>query len=257
MAPEARTLHMVRMRLRLDRLVELGKRRRLPLRDVDTGYLVHCELRELFGEVAPQPFVLDGTAGRWVTVLGYATETADALRARADAFADPAVHATCEWDGFVSKPMPTAWTVDARLGFQLRACPVVRMASAGAHHRAGAEVDAFIARCWAVGDPKIPVDREAVYREWLAQHVARLGGAELRAVRVEAFKLERVVRRTHEEQRRASPVERPDVTFRGELAITDPEAFRSLLARGIGRHRAFGFGMLLLRPPGEDRSTTC
>jgi CRISPR system Cascade subunit CasE len=26
-------------------------------------------------------------------------------------------------------------------------------------------------------------------------------------------------------------------------------AFRALLARGVGRHRAFGFGMLLLRPP--------
>ena len=31
--------------------------------------------------------------------------------------------------------------------------------------------------------------------------------------------------------------------------MTDSEAFSALLRRGVGRHRAFGFGMLLLRPP--------
>ena len=41
---------------------------------------------------------------------------------------------------------------------------------------------------------------------------------------------------------------RPDVTFRGTLQVTDPDRFHALLARGVGRHRAFGFGMLLLRP---------
>jgi CRISPR system Cascade subunit CasE len=33
----------------------------------------------------------------------------------------------------------------------------------------------------------------------------------------------------------------------GTLRVGDAEAFRALLARGLGRHRAFGFGMLLLR----------
>jgi len=31
--------------------------------------------------------------------------------------------------------------------------------------------------------------------------------------------------------------------------VRDPTGFAALLARGVGRHRAFGFGMLLLRPP--------
>jgi CRISPR system Cascade subunit CasE len=30
--------------------------------------------------------------------------------------------------------------------------------------------------------------------------------------------------------------------------VADPAAFAQLLARGVGRHRAFGLGMLLLRP---------
>ena len=36
--------------------------------------------------------------------------------------------------------------------------------------------------------------------------------------------------------------------MRGVLTITDSEAFASTLAQGIGRHRSYGFGMLLLRP---------
>jgi CRISPR system Cascade subunit CasE len=42
---------------------------------------------------------------------------------------------------------------------------------------------------------------------------------------------------------------RPDATFRGTLRVDDPARFAAAaLARGVGRHRAFGFGMLLLRP---------
>jgi CRISPR system Cascade subunit CasE len=36
----------------------------------------------------------------------------------------------------------------------------------------------------------------------------------------------------------------PDASFTGVLTVRDPEAFGRLLARGIGRHRKFGFGML-------------
>jgi len=33
----------------------------------------------------------------------------------------------------------------------------------------------------------------------------------------------------------------------GTLSVRDPEAFAAALAAGVGRHKAFGFGMLLLR----------
>jgi CRISPR system Cascade subunit CasE len=41
----------------------------------------------------------------------------------------------------------------------------------------------------------------------------------------------------------------PDAVFTGTLVVARPAEFMGLLARGIGRHRAFGYGMLLLRPP--------
>jgi CRISPR system Cascade subunit CasE len=45
--------------------------------------------------------------------------------------------------------------------------------------------------------------------------------------------------------------EGPDAVLRGRLQIEDGNGFARLVARGIGRHRAFGFGMLLLMPPGR------
>ena len=40
----------------------------------------------------------------------------------------------------------------------------------------------------------------------------------------------------------------PDVVLKGRLQVDDSDAFTQLLRRGIGRHRAFGFGMVLLKP---------
>jgi CRISPR system Cascade subunit CasE len=67
---------------------------------------------------------------------------------------------------------------------------------------------------------------------------------------LKAFRLARVSRRTKADEEGPRSLHHamgPDATFTGLLAVGNPEAFAGLLARGIGRHRAFGFGMLLLR----------
>ena len=68
-----------------------------------------------------------------------------------------------------------------------------------------------------------------------------------------AFKRTRMLNRPigRDGRRRQSETEGPDAVFRGRLRIEDDAGFTELLARGIGRHRAFGFGMLLLAPPGR------
>jgi CRISPR system Cascade subunit CasE len=43
--------------------------------------------------------------------------------------------------------------------------------------------------------------------------------------------------------------EGPDATIHGTLTVTDPGVFTKFLARGVARHRAYGYGMLLLHPP--------
>ncbi len=142
--------------------------------------------------------------------------------------------------------MPSSWTQGRRLAFELRACPIKRKNGAGAKHRAGAEVDVFLDRCWQVGEG-VRVDRAQVYLEWLQAQLSA-GGATLVQGELRRFQRQRLLRRDHQEQRTSKAIERPDAVFEGILEVADPLRFGALLARGVGRHRAFGFGMLLVRP---------
>lgn len=242
----AEPLRMARVPLDGAALVEVARRRGLPTRELDLGYTAHCALTELFGELAPRPFSLQPTTGRWQPVLGYTTADAKALRARAELGADPWLfERVVDWAELATKPMPSAWSAGQRLGFRVETVPVGRAAKAHAHHREGAEVDVFLLRCREAGEG-VRVDREEVYRDWLTGQLARHGGARVTELRVEAYKRERFTRRTQGEGRRSHLSERPRVTFRGALEVTDPAGFDALLRRGVGRHRAFGLGMLLL-----------
>jgi CRISPR system Cascade subunit CasE len=151
-----------------------------------------------------------------------------------------------------------AWAFGRKLGFEVRVRPVVRRDRPG-DRDAACERDAFqVAYHQAEADGtgaaiELP-RRESVYRAWLAGRVGRLGGARLieDSIRLVAFQRLRVARRRAADasgRRPLTPTEGPDAVLAGVLEVTDGPAFTSLLRRGIGRHRAFGFGMLLLRPP--------
>lgn len=247
-------LHLIRLDIDAARLARLGAAMRLPPAQSDLGFLAHSMLAGLFGEGTLQPFqVLDETA-RWVPLLAYSARGGVALREHADTYAEPAPHAACDWEGFAAKPVPHL-AAGFRLGFDLRACPVVRLAAQlevtdregkPRVYRAGHEIDAWVhARFMA--HSREEVDRETAYGAWLRD---RLGAAaEVESVRLHTFRRLRLVRRDHSSERRAAVLERPEAVLRGTLAVRDAAAFRRLLARGVGRHCAFGFGMLLLRPP--------
>lgn len=86
--------------------------------------------------------------------------------------------------------------------------------------------------------------REAVYASWFAD---RLGNAaDVTDVRLTAF------RRSFAARGDGRGAEGPDAILHGTLTVRDPAAFTDRLRRGVGRHKAYGYGMLLLRPP--DRS---
>jgi CRISPR system Cascade subunit CasE len=244
------SLHLVKIPLRPEKLMTIARSRALPLRDLDDGYLCHCVMRELWQERAPTPFVIRGS-GRTLDVWGYSESDAEALVEHARAFGDPLLLAAItDLDAVASKGMPR-FKAGRRLGFLLRACPVVRLAQATNGHMAGAEIDAFLAQCFAAGKD-VAVSREQVYREWIAARVNRpiTTGATLDGVRVAAISRERLVRRTQGNERKAMRLERPDVRFEGEVVVVDGGRFHEWLAHGVGRHRAFGFGALMLVPPG-------
>jgi CRISPR system Cascade subunit CasE len=258
---------MVQLYLDPRRLVQLGKMQGLPLARTDTNYLVHCALGELFGDAAPKPFVVDddprtvqSTArhhgGRSVRVLGYADEDADTLRHEAKLSPNPTIANLYDADRLDAHEMPASFREGRRLQFELRACPVVRKASAGKGVNQngetrtwdeGDELDAFLAKAWTRPEEN-DLNREQVYRDWLERQCEIRGGAEVDrdSIAMTRFSIERMTRRNGPD-RTADTIKRPDVTLTGKLEVTDGDAFVDLLRSGIGRHKSFGYGMLKVR----------
>lgn len=206
----------------------------------DLGYALHTLLAAAFGDAAPKPFRHFGDVRG---LLAYTAHDADGLKLAAE-MAAPDVHAALGLDRFAARSFPTEWSSGRRLGFEVRVRPVLRT-------REGRERDVFQVAAETFGVGEFNESREAVYGEWLARELGRNGAARIEHARLDAFQLTASLRKGSAAQgkRPAQRVTGPDALFSGELTVCDPDGFAALLARGIGRHRAFGFGMLLLRPP--------
>ena len=256
-APEATgVLQMVRAEVNIRDFQRWMGTRRLQ----DPDHAMHCLLTECFGDLAPKPFRLMTARGAATASLyGYGAADADELRDASGTFADPLQSRIIPAVGIASKPMPKEWRKDKQLGFEIRIRPVVRLERDTSRIpsdvqrsfkegglREGKECDAFLYE--AIRHPEkgaMKCTREQVYGDWLACQLHRRGGAELEqdSAKLTAFQRTRAHRNPH---RRHS--EGPDAVMRGVLRVTNSEDFSRLLANGIGRHRAYGYGMLLLRP---------
>ena len=203
----------------------------------DLGYVLHALLHAAFGALAPRPYALQQRPQRPAQLLAYTGHPVAALRAQAAAFAEPAASEALGVASLAGKAMPDRFVAGQHLGFTVHVRPVVRTDKDGDRDRAK-EVDAFLLSPIGSG-------RGEVYAAWLARHLAA-GGATLDGVALDAFQLLPVQRR--DGARRLRGLGGPDATLSGTLRVTDPDAFAALLTRGVGRHRAFGYGMLLLRP---------
>ena len=235
-------MHMIDLRLSPQRLVAhaqaLGHNR---VHDEDLGYAVHGWLQAALGDHTPHCFRLMEQRNGQVRLLGYTAADVGVLREHASRFAPPLATAVCGWDTAASKSMDgIRWKVGQTIGFEVRVCPVVRGKEG--------ERDAFLASLPG-GEVEASKDRDGVYEDWLRSHVGP--GIAIDDMRLTAFRLVSTWRRAHDKQGNTGSgrrVIRPDALMSGRLKVADPEGFRQLLVRGIGRHRAFGFGMLLLRP---------
>ena len=248
-------------------------------REPDLGYALHAALTGLFGGIAPRPFsVLSGDGrsraplgphGGGLPVLGYSVGDANALLGAAQLAAQE-FRDLWDWEGLRARAVPGRLPAGLRVSFDLRACPVKRRKmdlpfttnlhtasrksvtfSAG-----GTEVDAFqlaTVRAEQRGEPQ--PRRDAVYAEWLGD---RFSGTEERkaplrlvpgSVRVRSCRSTRLLRRPRDGNGRVPRwLTRPEVWFSGQADVVDGAALPEFLARGIGRHCGFGFGMMLLRP---------
>jgi CRISPR system Cascade subunit CasE len=210
----------------------------------DEGLALHHLLSECFGKGAIQPFRLMPAPGATSgTVYTYARTDEASLRQTARECAMPDALIVCDPEQLATKEMPETWSKGRRLAFDLRVRPTKRLLKPAGLFGKGAEIDAYLAEALRLHPDgrsnENPVERESVYRAWL---VERLGAAAtLDEARMIRFERRPIVRGK-------TSREGPDVTWHGELTVFDGEAFGARLASGVGRHAAFGYGMLLLRP---------
>lgn len=215
-------------------------RHRLLSPDGDDGYALHALLTAAFGDQSPKPF---RHLGARQGLLAYCSQPPASLKDNA-ALATPDVARVLGLDSLAVRAFPTSWATDQALSFEVRVRPVLRA-------KDGRERDVFLHAIEAEPSSEQPISREVIYAEWLRKQFAEHGAAQLLQVGMDAFRLSRVIRRTgtkDQGQRQALAPSGPDAVFKGQLRVGESDAFTRLLKRGIGRHRAFGFGMLLLKP---------
>jgi len=214
----------------------------------DEGQALHHLLGEVFGAAVLQPFrLMVAPRAQTGTIYAYATQDAESLRAVAMGSLTPGQADLLGLKQMRSLPRPTdTWRGSQRIGFDLRVRPVVRLASnlvgkndAGVpvNFRKGAELDAFLAHVLRGGE----ISREQVYLDWLAQRIGAVAEIVPAITRMASFQRTVI-------QRGGKRLEGPDAVMHGTLSIVDPAGFTALLAKGIGRHKSYGYGMLLLRP---------
>ena len=233
----------------------------------DEGYALHILLSAMFGKAVLQPFRLFASERRRSAALyAYADIDAKVLQQTAAAVGATRLHRS---DRSTTDSIETdALSLRARAASRLR-YPAPARASTGPDPNGPAERTpategsgsgriptgghATIPQGWA--DPaaaasKNGVTRESVYTDWL---IERLGAAaSVEQCNLAAF------RRNHAIRGAERTLEGPDTTLHGTLAVSDPTVFAQILRNGIGRHRAYGYGMLLLRPPTPARpSSSC
>ncbi len=226
----------------------------------DEGFALHVLLSAVFGKSVLQPYRLVRAARASVASLyAYSSEGEEALRRIAQAVAPPDCLGVLGLADLATKTMPERFRTGQRLGFDVRVRPVRRLgrdlvdSQSGRVLRKGSELDAFRLELlhrspdgWRAGQ-SVPgsrgVSRQSVYASWLTERLAGAASVETGGCRLVDF------RRSRAWRGKGRGSEGPDATLQGELLVRDPDEFAKRLRRGIGRHRAYGYGMLIARPP--------
>lgn len=133
------------------------------------------------------------------------------------------------------------------LAFRLRANPTVSHRVDGQKHSRRSDVlmhakSAFTPDQRASQECKDSMDAAAC--QWLAGQGEKHGFALCGPPEVSGYRQHNLGRR-----KKGKPIQFSGVDYTGKLEVTDPEAFLASLTQGLGRSKAFGFGMMMIRRP--------
>ena len=210
-------------------------------RQRDADRALHCLVYESFGpSQTPKPFSAhvrraDGEpVGR---LLAYTPLDSVELKRIAKTRQTLPQAAVLDPKTIRTTPIPNQWQEGSTIGFQIRVWPCHRTRPNRDNQPKG-EHDVYLR---ANGNQT----REEAYCQWLTGLIQRQGGAEAlpETLRMTKFALRRVQRQTSQKW-----IIGPDVTIEGACVITDAQKWQEAVTKGIGRHKAFGYGMLLLKP---------
>lgn len=144
------------------------------------------------------------------------------------------------------KPFEPKLETGQQLAFRLRANPVVARKAEGRNRSRRHDVlmDAkWFAQSEGVKDRgEIRERMEAAARQWLndPERAERNGYRLLAEPRTSGY-------RQHAYRRKSGRISFSSIDFEGQLEVRDSERFLTTLAEGIGRSRAFGCGMWMIR----------
>ncbi|WP_049722720.1 type I-E CRISPR-associated protein Cas6/Cse3/CasE [Gilvimarinus polysaccharolyticus] len=150
----------------------------------------------------------------------------------------------------LSKPFQPKLKTGDQLGYTLRANPT-RMLKHDKPGQRGRRVDVLMhAKMQARGMPDVDVAQVQYQaaQDWLMEPArqARMGVAFATAPEVTEHQQHQVYKSARNSGR-AKPIQFASVNYEGTLTVTDPECFLRQLTQGVGRAKAFGCGLMMIR----------
>ena len=202
----------------------------------DESLILKSILWEAFSGSTLRPWAIHSQRGPMTTIVGYTQSDSAELNKRR-ALALPSVQAAV--GEAIAVPLP-ALSAKERYRFSICLVPTIRVTKS--EGRRYGERDAFLARADTAGKDG-GLKRDDVYRDYLAE---RLSGASIEASRLVQFRLRRLMR--PKKDRSVSGKTMPEAVIEGCLCVDEPPKLIEAITTGIGRQRAYGFGMLRLQP---------
>ncbi len=207
----------------------------------DPDRTAHCLVTESFGRAQmPKPFVIktrvtDGALKG--TILAYTPLSTEELRAIAHHNQRLAHSAVLDPSTINTVGVPDQWVEGQSIHFEVRVRPTKRTSSREPQNP-NTEQDIYL------GSTENS-SRAETYCQWLSQLMQRQGG--LQPI-PETMAMIHFARRRVRRQNTSKWTAGPDATISGVGTVINPDRMKLALAEGLGRHKGYGYGMLLLRP---------
>lgn len=209
-------------------------------RHSDPDRTAHCLLAESFGkESMPKPFVIKTRQenGHLLgSILAYTPLSEHELRAAAEVNQKLAHAAVMSPRSIATVNVGSNWEKGQTLLFEVRVRPTKRSSSRDVKNP-GSEQDIYL------GAPP-DMTRAEAYCQWVSNLLLKQGCLQTEP---DSMAMVQFANRRVRRQNSSRWIFGPDATITGAATVIDAVQMMAALSGGIGRHKGYGYGMLLVR----------